>query len=329
MIRVRRVRHRRRGAALVSAVVILIVVAAFSAVFLSVHSTQVTTIGDCVGRLRAQAASNAATHLLLWQLRRDPNLQDAVARVVKEGDTSFALPALFNVQGSLADATFTAELWPGPDTVRVRAVGQSNGAFDVRWAQMPIVLPADNNLLAGGDFEDPNNIGILPAWLGAPSLGKWLAGYGISQVEDPPRRGLALPWNVSAEDGNHYAESMRWTNMLAQYVDGSGVDGPLSLKFDYLRNSGRLSVTVRGVDALPPAGALFPGTEEYEQWAEAGTVLYESGNLAQADVWAEQEVTVPTGRGYRYYVVQIEATGGPDNPRIVERAVDNLKLLAE
>jgi predicted PurR-regulated permease PerM len=131
----------RRAAALVSAVVILVVVAAFAAVVLSVHNTQITTLAEQTRRLRAQAATAAATHLTLWKLRHDADLQNAVARVVKENDTSFGAPALFTITGNLAGATFSAELWPGPDTVRIRAVGTSGGVYDERWGQMPIQLP--------------------------------------------------------------------------------------------------------------------------------------------------------------------------------------------
>jgi predicted PurR-regulated permease PerM len=136
-----RVPQSRRAAALVSAVVILVVVAAFATVILSVHNTQITTLAEQIQRLRAQAATAAATQLTLWKLRHDADLQDAVARAVQEHDTSFEAPALFSVSGNLAGATFSAELWPGPDTVRIRAVGTAGGVYDQCWGQMPIQLP--------------------------------------------------------------------------------------------------------------------------------------------------------------------------------------------
>lgn len=134
-------RHQRTAAALVSVIAILVVVMAFAGVFLSVHSAQVSTEETAVHRLRAQAAALSATHLTLWKLSHDADLQGALARVVHEGDTSFEADPLIAVQGDLASATFTASVWPGADTVRLKSTGVSGGVYYDRWAQMPITPP--------------------------------------------------------------------------------------------------------------------------------------------------------------------------------------------
>ena len=131
--------HRRNAAALVSVVEILIVVAAFAGVFLSVHSAQVSTEEAGIHRLRA-AAALAATHLTLWELGNDSDLRTAMARVVYEGDTSFEADPLIEVQGDLAGATFSVDVWPGDDTLRLKSTGVSGGVYYDRWAQMPLTL---------------------------------------------------------------------------------------------------------------------------------------------------------------------------------------------
>jgi hypothetical protein len=132
--------HCKRAAALISAVAILVVVAAFAAVFLSVHSAQLLAEEHSIHRLRAEAAALAATHLTLWKLENDADLQSAMARVVYEDDTSFAADPLFKVSGDLAGATFDVDVWPGPDTIRLKATGVSGGAYFRRWAHMPLEL---------------------------------------------------------------------------------------------------------------------------------------------------------------------------------------------
>jgi hypothetical protein len=135
--------HQRRAAALISAVAILVVVAVFAAVFLSVHSVQLATEENSIHRLRAEAATLAATQLTLWKLENDADLQNALARAVYEGDTSFEADPLFKVSGDLAGATFSVDLWPGVDTVRLKASGVSGGVYYDRWAQMPLSLPPE------------------------------------------------------------------------------------------------------------------------------------------------------------------------------------------
>lgn len=131
---------QRRAAALISAVALLLIMAVFAALFLNMHSTHIASTELAVHRLRAQAAALAATQLTLWSVQRDPNLQSALAHAVQRGDTSFDSTPLIRADGNLAGASFHVELWPGPDTARVRAIGTSGGVEFERWTQMPIVL---------------------------------------------------------------------------------------------------------------------------------------------------------------------------------------------
>lgn len=320
---------RRKAAALVSAVAILLIVAAFAGVFLSVHTAQLSTEETAIHRLRAQAAAMAATHLTLWELNTDSELQAAVGRVVYEGDTSFEADPLFSVQGDLAGATFNVDVWPGADTVRLRSRGTSGGVYFERWAHSPMQLVASRNLLVGGDFEDPSVISGWPVWLGESSLGTWCAAYGFGFVDDPSRRGGGTgPWNITCDSGNHFAESFRQSSTMGQYVEGNGAKGTLVLEFDYVRTSGNMRVTVRGVNTLPGSGQLVPGTSTYSDWTSAGTVLYESTNLPRADSWAHFRVNLDAGEGYTYYAVQVLAQGGVGPPTSPRRAVDNLALIA-
>ncbi len=319
-------RRRARGAALISAVAVLVVVAAFAALFLSVHSTQVTTTELAVCRLRAEAAALAATHLTLWKLNQDADQQQALARVVYERDTAFDADPLFQTDGDLAGATFHVDLWPGADTVRLKTVAQCGGVYFQRWAQMPIRLETATNLLACGDFEDPTRIVSSPYWGGVSSLGLWLAGYGITRVDDPHDEGAANPWNITRDGTNHFAEELRSSSTLAQYVSSQGAAGTLSLAFDYIRRNGNYSVKVRGADTLPAAGTLYPGQSSYQRWTDAGVLLYDSGNLLHATRWTHFQADVPAGNGYAYYVVEVVAVGGGSTPDTPERAVDNMVL---
>jgi len=324
-------RHQvhRRAAALVSAVAILLVVAAFAAVFLSVHTAQLSAEQTAIHRLRAEAATMAGTHLALWKVSNEPDLQDAVARVVYEHDTSFEADPLFRFQGDLAGATFTVDLWPGADAVRLKATGVAGGAYFERWAHMPARPTLADNLLIGGDFEDAGVISRWPIWLGQASLGTWCAGYGLSRVDNPRPWGFGtLPWNITRAGGNHFAEELRWSNTIAQYIEGQGAGGTLVLDFDYLSTQGDLRVVVRGVDTLPRLGLLFPGTSGYKQWTSAGTVLYDSGNLAAAEPWSHFTTTLDAGAGYKYYAVQVSGRGGSGTPSSPQRAIDNISLSA-
>jgi hypothetical protein len=138
--------HRRRGAALVSAVAILLIVAAFAGLFLSTHSTHVATAEAQINRLRAQAAALGATQLVLWNLSHDSSQQANVARVVYEHDTSYSAKPLFQTDGTFSGTAFHVDLWPGEDAVRACATGNAGGAYSTVWAQLPLTVAADGPL---------------------------------------------------------------------------------------------------------------------------------------------------------------------------------------
>jgi hypothetical protein len=121
-------------------VAILVVVAGFAGFFMSVHSAQISTEAAGIHRLRAQAAAMSAAQVTLWKISNDVKLQEALARVVHEGDTSFGTTPLFTVQGDLAGATFSVEVWPGDDTLRLKSTGVSGGTYHTQWAQIPMQL---------------------------------------------------------------------------------------------------------------------------------------------------------------------------------------------
>ena len=325
----RSIRHRRPAAALVSAIAILVVVTAFAALLLSVHGVHVSTAEGGIHRLRAEAAALAATQLALWDLSNDADLQAALARVVYEDDASFEVDPLVHVQGDLAGATFAVDVWPGEESVRLQSHGISGGYHVQRWTQMPLRLAAGEDLIVGGGFEDTDAISASSYWNGEATLGKWLAGYGISQLDDPGRGRGARSWNISAAGGNHYAEELRKADVLGQTVAAEGARGTLELAFDYVRQSGRMRVTVRGVDELPRSGWMFRGTSAYREWTRGGTLLYDSGPLPAAASWGHFTASVDAGDGYRYYTVQIEASGGSGGRRAPARAIDNVTLLGE
>lgn len=319
---------RRPAAALISAVAILLVVAVFAAVFLSVHSTQVSTAELAVCRLRAEAAALAATQLTLWKLNQDSGQQADIARVVYEHDTSYQATPLFKIDGDLAGATFHVDLWPGENRVRLKTVAQCGGVYFQRWAQAPIRLETAANLVKGGDFEDPATIVRLPIWRGAYSLGQWLAGYGLTLVDDPRHWPALFPWNITRDGDNHFAEELRSSSVMAQYVPAQGAKGTLSLEFDYLHRNGNYSVQVRGTNTLPPLALLYPGLPGYDRWTDAGVLLYDSRNLPHSTDWSHFTADVNAGQGYTYYVVQVVAGGGGGGgtPATPERAIDNVSL---
>ncbi|GEM_PF-6588413 len=317
---------RRTAAALVSAVAILLVTSAFAALVLSVHAAQVSSAEAAISRLRAEAAALAATHLTLWNLTQDEARKNDLARVIHQGDTSFEASPLFKVDGDLAGATFHVDLWPGQNCVRLKVTGQSAGVHFQRWAQMPAQLNPGTELLAGGNFEDRAKIYDLPIWLGVPSVGQWLAGWGITCIDNPRQSWVLGCWNITRDGNNHFAEELQASAILAQYASGRGVKGTLRLEFDYLRADGDLSVSVRGVKTLPGLALLLPGLPGYDQWADAGVVLYDSGNLPLTASWKHLSIDVPAGEGYAYYVVQFTAQAGFGIPASPRRAVDNVSL---
>jgi len=194
----------RKGAALVSAVAILLVVVAFAGVFLSVHIAQVSSTESGIHRLRAQAAAMAATHLTLWQLSSDSDLQDAMARVVAEGDTSFSADPLFHLTGDLAGATFYVDVWPGVEAVRVRSRGVSGGAYYDRWGQMPL----GGDVPFGNDEVESSNLNRV-------------AGVQIAMQADLPADGTVL--SISAYVKGPPPKQLRY----AIYSDMGGEPGSL------------------------------------------------------------------------------------------------------
>jgi len=133
-------RKHKRGAALVSAVVLLVAVAVLAGVFLSVQTAGLSAQEAEVQRLRGIAAAAGATQLTLWQITQSDDYQNALARVVREGDTSLEADPLFHVSGDLVGANFDVDIWPGAEALRVRASAAAGGVRVERWAQYPLYL---------------------------------------------------------------------------------------------------------------------------------------------------------------------------------------------
>jgi hypothetical protein len=321
-----RVNKRKSAAALVSMIVILVAVAAFAGAFLNVHDTRVALEEAGVQRLRAEAAAMAATHITLRQLKTNSVLQADMARVVYEKDTAFDAPPLYEIAGDLTGTVFQIAVWPGLDSVRLRARGISDGVYYERWTQMPMRLRTTDNLLLGGDFEDPAAIGAQGRWDGAASVEKWIAGYGFSLVDDPRLDATGVnAWNVTLQGGNHVAEATYWSNAFCQYVAGTG-DDRLDFSFDYLKSQGTLRVKIYGADELPAAGWVSPGNSTYTALMSSGTLLYDSGSLATAADWTPVAAVVSGAKNYEYIKVVVGAVGGGATPATLERGVDNVVL---
>ena len=136
---------------MVSAIALLLIIATVAAVLLSVKSAAVSTQKAEIQRLRAAAAAMGATQLALWRIGNDNDLALDLARVVCEGDTSFDATSLFQFTGDLAGATFTVDVWPGADTVRLRSVGIAGGNYFERWAQIPLTSLIPGSRLSSAD----------------------------------------------------------------------------------------------------------------------------------------------------------------------------------
>lgn len=146
----KRGKKHRKAAALVSMIVLLVVVATFAGVFLNAHDARVALEEAGVQRLRAEAAAMAATHITLWQLKNNSVLRADLARVVYENDTAYDAPPLYEIAGELTGTEFQVAVWPGPDSVRLRTRGISDGVYYERWTQMPLRLETTDDPLAGG-----------------------------------------------------------------------------------------------------------------------------------------------------------------------------------
>lgn len=156
--------RRTRGVAMVSAVTILLIVAVVAAVLLSVKSTTVSAQKVAIRRLRAEAAAMAGTHLTLWRLGNDVDLEMDLARVVCEGDTSFDETPLFQFSGDLAGATFVVDVWPGADTVRLKSSAASGGAYFERWAQIRLSNLTPWTTMAVSDGISIDNSGQMDSF---------------------------------------------------------------------------------------------------------------------------------------------------------------------
>ncbi len=135
--------RRPGGAALISAIVLLVIISAVAALLLSVHTAQLSSETAGVQRLRAEAAALAASQLTLWKIGSDSGLKSDLSRVVYENDTSFSATPLFQVTGDLVGASFVVDVWPGPDTLRLKSRGVSGGYYYDRWSHMPMASSAN------------------------------------------------------------------------------------------------------------------------------------------------------------------------------------------
>jgi Tfp pilus assembly protein PilX len=204
-----RSQRQRTSAALVSVVAILLVVAAFAGVFLSVHTAQVSITETGIHRLRAQAAAMAATHLTLWQLSNDSDLQDAIGRVVSEGDTSFDTDPLFHLTGDLAGATFDVDVWPGVEVVRVRSRGVSGGAYYDRWGEMAlgVDLPFGNDEVESSDLNRVAGVQIAMQ-ANLPADGTVLSISAYAKGPPPKQLRYAIYSDAGGEPGSLLVESV-------------------------------------------------------------------------------------------------------------------------
>lgn len=138
---------RRRGAALVMAVALLLLVSIVAATLLSVHTTQVSTDTLRLRSLRARATAFGAAQIMAWTLTQDETLQDALARAIAEHDTDFTAPALFQYTGTHNGATFTVDTWPGEKLVRLHATADDDGVFAEQWVTFA-AKPSDEECYA-------------------------------------------------------------------------------------------------------------------------------------------------------------------------------------
>lgn len=140
MVRRQRGRQSRRGAALVTAVVLLLVMATITATVLSMRLTDMQAELDAVRALRARAAADGALQLAAWKIASEQDWQaSAAATVDHRGDTwKTKDDPLFVIDGALSGTTFRVDVWPRPGEFRMRAEGVSDGAHSARWTYLPI-----------------------------------------------------------------------------------------------------------------------------------------------------------------------------------------------
>lgn len=132
--------HSRRGAALVTAVVLLLVMATITATVLSMRLTDMQAELDAVRAVRARAAAVGALQLAAWKIAHESEWQSSAAATIDHrGDTWQSNDdPLFVIDGALSGTTFRVEVWPRPGELRLRAEGVSDGAHSTRWTYLPI-----------------------------------------------------------------------------------------------------------------------------------------------------------------------------------------------
>ena len=130
----------RRGAALISAIVLLIVVSVLAACVIPAITIRTASRIDRVERLRANAAAVAGEHLALWKAKQDATIQSNLSTVVAKNDTSFKSKPLITITTNIGGATCVTEIWPGATALRLRSVGKAGGCFVERWTEWPIKI---------------------------------------------------------------------------------------------------------------------------------------------------------------------------------------------
>lgn len=132
---------RRRAAALITAIVLLVAIAAITSAVLPSHTAEVSATTASALHLRAEAAALSGLHVAIHRLRNDPALAAALARAIAENDTSLSAPPLITFEGAHGGATWTVRVWPRSGELRIEATGEAAGSYVTRWARIPVTLP--------------------------------------------------------------------------------------------------------------------------------------------------------------------------------------------
>lgn len=133
-------KHTRPGTALITAVVLLLIMATISATVLSMRTTDVCMDIDAIRAMRADAAALGALQLCAWTLQNDTDLQTALAAAHEQGEDTWLKGSkpLFQITGELSGATFTVNVWPRPDEVRLQARAVLDGVYRERWSHITV-----------------------------------------------------------------------------------------------------------------------------------------------------------------------------------------------
>lgn len=129
-------RRPARGAALISAVVILLIVALFTATTLALRSNQASTQTLRVQRVQAEAAAQGALQLAAWHVQNHAELRTALSAATAHDDVSPAAPPLYRFTGALGGSTFEAAVWPTAGAVRIQSIGRCGPVRAERWSQI-------------------------------------------------------------------------------------------------------------------------------------------------------------------------------------------------